>query len=70
MENDLKLVNEKRKLEQQQTKFRSEQIDSASYYTHNFQQLFKTMIEEAGFRQVTYENLTMGVVAIHSGFKI
>ncbi|CAG9126237.1 unnamed protein product [Plutella xylostella] len=34
------------------------------------QEKFKSMIEEAGFRQVTYENLTFGVVAIHSGFKI
>ncbi|CAG5079460.1 4-benzoquinol methylase [Cotesia congregata] len=30
----------------------------------------KGMIEDAGFRQVTYKNLTFGVVAIHSGFKI
>ena len=28
------------------------------------------MIEEAGFRGVDYENLTFGVVAIHSGFKL
>jgi 2-methoxy-6-polyprenyl-1,4-benzoquinol methylase len=34
------------------------------------QETFKTMIEEAGFRQVTYENLSLGVVAIHSGFKL
>lgn len=34
------------------------------------QEKFKSMIEEAGFRQVTYENLTFGVCAIHSGFKI
>ncbi|XP_072934085.1 2-methoxy-6-polyprenyl-1,4-benzoquinol methylase, mitochondrial [Epargyreus clarus] len=34
------------------------------------QERFKSMIEDAGFRQVTYENLTFGVVAIHSGFKI
>nr|AEE62232.1 unknown [Dendroctonus ponderosae] len=34
------------------------------------QETFKTMIEEAGFRQVSYENLTLGVVAIHSGFKL
>ncbi|KAI4454415.1 methyltransferase [Holotrichia oblita] len=34
------------------------------------QETFKAMIEDAGFRQVTYENLTMGVVAIHSGFKL
>ncbi|XP_046471273.1 2-methoxy-6-polyprenyl-1,4-benzoquinol methylase, mitochondrial [Neodiprion pinetum] len=31
---------------------------------------FKNMIEDAGFRQVNYENLTFGVVAIHSGFKL
>ncbi|GLV45488.1 Coenzyme Q5 [Carabus blaptoides fortunei] len=31
---------------------------------------FCSMIEEAGFRNVTYENLSLGVVAIHSGFKI
>ncbi|XP_050091870.1 2-methoxy-6-polyprenyl-1,4-benzoquinol methylase, mitochondrial [Anopheles aquasalis] len=31
---------------------------------------FKTMIENAGFKCVEYENLTFGVVAIHSGFKI
>ncbi|KAK3855500.1 hypothetical protein Pcinc_038103 [Petrolisthes cinctipes] len=34
------------------------------------QETFKEMIEEAGFRNVTYENLTFGVTAIHSGFKI
>ena len=34
------------------------------------QERFKDMIEEAGFRNVTYENLTCGVVAIHSGFKL
>lgn len=34
------------------------------------QEKFKSMIEDAGFRQVTYENLTFGTVAIHSGFKI
>ncbi|XP_026678347.1 2-methoxy-6-polyprenyl-1,4-benzoquinol methylase, mitochondrial [Diaphorina citri] len=31
---------------------------------------FKSMIESAGFQYVTYENLTFGVVAIHSGFKL
>lgn len=30
---------------------------------------FKKMIEKAGFDCVQYENLTFGVVAIHSGFK-
>lgn len=27
-------------------------------------------IRDAGFKAVTYENLTGGVVAIHSGFKL
>ena len=35
-----------------------------------FQAEYKKMIEEAGFRRVRYENLTFGVTAIHSGFKI
>jgi len=34
------------------------------------QKEFANMIEEAGFRCVTYTNLTGGVVAIHSGFKL
>ncbi|XP_054011409.1 2-methoxy-6-polyprenyl-1,4-benzoquinol methylase, mitochondrial [Hylaeus anthracinus] len=34
------------------------------------QENFKEMIEQAGFRNVTYENLTCGIVAIHSGFKL
>ncbi|XP_045503224.1 2-methoxy-6-polyprenyl-1,4-benzoquinol methylase, mitochondrial [Colias croceus] len=34
------------------------------------QESFKSMIEDAGFRHVTYENLTFGVCSIHSGFKI
>lgn len=34
------------------------------------QETFKGLIEEAGFRSVSYENLMMGVCAIHSGFKI
>ncbi|CAB3222268.1 unnamed protein product [Arctia plantaginis] len=34
------------------------------------QEKFKSMIEDAGFRQVTYENLLFGTCAIHSGFKI
>ncbi|KAL7635223.1 UNVERIFIED_CONTAM: hypothetical protein RMT77_014210 [Armadillidium vulgare] len=34
------------------------------------QETYKSMIEEAGFRNVLYENLTFGVTAIHSGFKI
>lgn len=31
---------------------------------------FKQMIEQAGFVHVAYENLTFGVVSIHSGFKL
>ncbi|XP_045617688.2 ubiquinone/menaquinone biosynthesis C-methyltransferase UbiE [Procambarus clarkii] len=34
------------------------------------QETFKDMIEDAGFRHTTFENLTFGVSAIHSGFKI
>lgn len=31
---------------------------------------FAIMIEEAGFKCVTYTNLTGGIVAIHSGYKL
>lgn len=31
---------------------------------------FKHMIESAGFRCTSYKNLTLGVCAIHSGFKL
>eukprot|EP00300_Choanocystis_sp_HF-7_P007516 c15331_g1_i4.p1 GENE.c15331_g1_i4~~c15331_g1_i4.p1 ORF type:complete len:150 (-),score=35.47 c15331_g1_i4:59-508(-) len=31
---------------------------------------FATMIRDAGFSRVTYDRLTFGVVAIHSGFKL
>lgn len=34
------------------------------------QDKFKHMIQEAGFNCVNYENLTFGMVAIHSGFKL
>ncbi|XP_076233778.1 ubiquinone biosynthesis protein COQ3, mitochondrial [Calliopsis andreniformis] len=34
------------------------------------QEEFKDMIEEAGFRNVTYENFAGGITAIHSGFKL
>ena len=33
------------------------------------QEKFKSMIQQAGFKHVSYTNLTFGVVAIHSGFK-
>ena len=34
------------------------------------QDSFATMIRQAGFEQVKYRNLTMGVAALHSGWKI
>ncbi len=34
------------------------------------QQRFADMISDAGFEQVKYRNLTMGVAALHSGWKI
>jgi len=33
------------------------------------QEMFSELIRRAGFLNVTYENLTFGVVCIHSGFK-
>ena len=36
---------------------------------HPTQEELKTMMEEAGFKECNYENLTNGVVAIHSGLK-
>ncbi len=34
------------------------------------QDAFSTMIRQAGFEQVSYRNLTMGVAALHSGWKL
>jgi len=34
------------------------------------QELFRNMIEDAGFKQVSYKNLTQGTAAIHVGYKI
>lgn len=34
------------------------------------QEKFASMIADAGFKDVQYENLVGGVVAIHSGFKL
>lgn len=34
------------------------------------QEDFKELIEDAGFHNVTYENLLFGVAAIHSGYKL
>ncbi len=34
------------------------------------QETFAQMIRDAGFEQVKYRNLTMGVAALHSGWKL
>jgi hypothetical protein len=34
------------------------------------QEEFREQIEEAGFKEVTYENILGGVVALHSGYKL
>ena len=34
------------------------------------QEAFATIIRDAGFKQVRFENLTFGIAAIHSGFKL
>lgn len=34
------------------------------------QEEFADMLRRAGFKAVSYENLTFGVAAIHSGFKL
>ena len=34
------------------------------------QEEFAQMIVDAGFKSITFENLTFGVAAIHSGFKL
>ena len=34
------------------------------------QEKLANLVAEAGFRQVKYRNLTQGVVAMHSGWKI
>ncbi len=34
------------------------------------QEAFAELVREAGLRHVEYENLTGGVVAVHSGFKL
>ncbi|CAQ85972.1 MULTISPECIES: bifunctional demethylmenaquinone methyltransferase/2-methoxy-6-polyprenyl-1,4-benzoquinol methylase UbiE [Photorhabdus] len=36
---------------------------------HPDQETLKTMMEDAGFEQVTYTNMTGGIVALHRGFK-
>jgi demethylmenaquinone methyltransferase / 2-methoxy-6-polyprenyl-1,4-benzoquinol methylase len=34
------------------------------------QQEFKLLIEEAGFERVSYQNLSLGIAAIHTGYKL
>jgi len=34
------------------------------------QSAFADMIEQAGFKLVSYKNLSLGVVAVHSAFKL
>jgi len=34
------------------------------------QEAFASMIRSAGFDQVKYRNLTMGIAALHSGWKL
>ncbi|MDR1709925.1 MAG: class I SAM-dependent methyltransferase, partial [Candidatus Accumulibacter sp.] len=36
---------------------------------HPDQETLKAMMEQAGFENVDYFNLTMGIVALHRGFK-
>ena len=36
---------------------------------HPEQDVLKAMMQDAGFEQVTYHNLTGGIVALHRGFK-
>ncbi|GBG69268.1 hypothetical protein CBR_g3967 [Chara braunii] len=43
-------------------------VESIRRFPH--QQRFARMIADAGFQKVQFENLTGGVVAIHSGFKL
>lgn len=40
------------------------------FFFGDFQKKFAAMIRQAGFGMVTYENLTFGVSAIHSGYKL
>lgn len=47
----------------------SYQYLAESIRMHPDQETLKTMMETAGFEQVTYHNLTGGVVALHRGFK-
>lgn len=47
----------------------SYQYLSESIRMHPDQETLKHMMENAGFEQVTYSNMTGGIVALHKGFK-
>ena len=47
----------------------SYQYLAESIRMHPDQETLKGMMEGVGFEQVTYHNLTQGVVALHRGFK-
>jgi demethylmenaquinone methyltransferase/2-methoxy-6-polyprenyl-1,4-benzoquinol methylase len=47
----------------------SYQYLAESIRMHPDQETLKSMMEQAGFEQTTYTNLTGGVVALHRGFK-
>jgi len=47
----------------------SYQYLAESIRMHPDQETLKSMMENAGFEQVTYHNLTGGIVALHRGFK-
>ncbi|CDW87522.1 ubiquinone menaquinone biosynthesis [Stylonychia lemnae] len=55
--------------------FIANDIDSYQYLVESIRKFpkqaeFAKLIEDAGFKAVTYTNLTGGIVAIHSGFKV
>lgn len=47
----------------------SYQYLAESIRMHPDQETLKSMMESVGFEQVTYHNLTQGIVALHRGFK-
>ncbi|CUS48125.1 MAG: 2-methoxy-6-polyprenyl-1,4-benzoquinol methylase UbiE [Idiomarinaceae bacterium HL-53] len=47
----------------------SYQYLAESIRMHPDQETLKQMMEDAGFAQVTYQNMTGGIVALHRGFK-
>ncbi|WP_371375019.1 bifunctional demethylmenaquinone methyltransferase/2-methoxy-6-polyprenyl-1,4-benzoquinol methylase UbiE [Thalassotalea aquiviva] len=47
----------------------SYQYLAESIRMHPDQETLKSMMEQAGFEQTTYHNLTGGIVALHKGFK-